>query len=311
LGQAYFDDRQYSLAYTQLLNAAKRSHPGAMYLAAMLNEKGAGTKKSYRVALDFYTKSAQAGYRPALYRLGMIELHGHMGGKRDVRKAVTWFKRGAAVADKQHPECLYELAKIFEKGVPPHIQEDEPYAFGLYAEAAELEYPQAQYKLAQCLEFGRLTCSRNMRDALYWYGRAAENGNADAQFVLAGWYLHGFDNLLPQNEHEAYAWTYRAAKQNHAEAQYAVGYFCEKGVGCVKSEEKALQWYQIAAKNGETRAIAKLEAANQPIPISRASKSSKGRPRPAVKETGSSSSSTSASSAAKDLKKKALGFLRK
>ncbi|KAI8823392.1 uncharacterized protein EV422DRAFT_493934 [Fimicolochytrium jonesii] len=266
LGQAYFEDTQYTLAHPQLLAAAKRSHPGAMYLLGVLSEKGAGTKKSTKISMDFYTKSAQAGYRPALYRLGMIEYQGLLGTKRDVRKAVMWFKRGAAVADTEHPECLYELAKIYEEGVPPHIQQDEGYALGLYKEASELEYPPAQNVLASCYEFGRLGCAKDLVSALYWYGRAAEHGHPEAQFVLAGWYLHGFPPLVPKNESEAYAWTYRAAKQNHAESQYAIGFFCEAGIGCQKSLEKAVVWYQLASGRGEKRAEERLRELREENP---------------------------------------------
>lgn len=162
LGQAYMDDGQHSLAYAQLLAASKRSQPGAMYLLAKCAERGLGTKKSSKVALDFYTKSAQAGFKPAIYRLAMIELRGELGGKRDVRKAVMWLKRGAAVADKENPQCLYQLAVIYENGIPPQVQQDENYARGLLIEAAGLEYAPAQYKLGCCYEFAQVGCPKDL-----------------------------------------------------------------------------------------------------------------------------------------------------
>ncbi|KAI8909457.1 HCP-like protein [Powellomyces hirtus] len=259
LGQAYLDDQQFSLAHSQLLAAAKRSHPGAMYLLGIMSEKGAGTKKSTRVAMDFYTKSAQAGYKPALYRLGMIELFGQLsGGKKDVKKGIMWLKRGAAVADRDHPECLHQLALVYEDGLPPHAQQDESYAKGLLIEAAELDYAPSQYKLACCYEFERLGCERDLSEAMHWYTLAAENDNADAQFALAGWYLQGLEGMLPADPYKAYAWTYRAAMKDHAKAQYAIGYFCDLGIGCEQNQEKADRWYRLAAALGEERAIAKV-----------------------------------------------------
>ncbi|KAJ3176580.1 hypothetical protein HDU87_004908 [Geranomyces variabilis] len=282
LGQAYLDDNQYGLAHSQLLGAAKRSHSGAMYLLGLTYEKGAGVKQNTRVAMDYYTKSAQAGYKPALYRLGMIELFGQLsGGKRDVRKGIMWLKRGAAVADREHPECLHQLALVFEDGIPPHAQQDENYAYGLLVEAAELDYAPSQYKLACCYEFERLGCERDLGEALHWYSLAAENDNADAQFALAGWYLQGLEPFLPADPQKAYAWTYRAAMKDHSKAQYAIGYFCELGIGCQQNAEKADRWYRLAAALGEERAIAKVG----PIPLAKSKKD---------KLMGSGSSSASA-----------------
>ncbi|KAJ3161883.1 hypothetical protein HDU88_007222 [Geranomyces variabilis] len=304
LGQAYLDDNQYGLAHSQLLGAAKRSHSGAMYLLGLTYEKGAGVKQNTRVAMDYYTKSAQAGYKPALYRLGMIELFGQLsGGKRDVRKGIMWLKRGAAVADREHPECLHQLALVFEDGIPPHAQQDENYAYGLLVEAAELDYAPSQYKLACCYEFERLGCERDLGEALHWYSLAAENDNADAQFALAGWYLQGLEPFLPADPQKAYAWTYRAAMKDHSKAQYAIGYFCELGIGCQQNAEKADRWYKLAAALGEERAIAKVG----PIPLAKSKKD---------KSMGAGSSSASApfsqgNSAAVKEGKKLFSFLKK
>ncbi|TPX65781.1 hypothetical protein SpCBS45565_g04941 [Spizellomyces sp. 'palustris'] len=278
LGQAYLDDQKYGLAHAQLVQAAKRSHAGACYLVAKCSEKGLGTKKSNRVSLDFYNKAAQAGFKPALYRLGMIELRGELGTRRDVRKAVMWLKRGAAVADKEHPQPLFQLALIFEAGVPPHIQQDEGYARGLLIEAAGLDYAPAQYKLGCCYEFARVGCPRDLREAIYWYRKAAENGDTDAAFALAGWYLQGCEGALEQNDHEAYSWTYKAALKDHAKAQYAIGYFCETGIGCTQNMEKAVRWYRLSARLGDERALAKVghEAPSATSSTSSATKEGKG-----------------------------------
>ncbi|KAJ3007508.1 hypothetical protein HKX48_009093 [Thoreauomyces humboldtii] len=266
LGQAYLDDSQYSLAHSQLLGAAKRSHSGAMYLLGIMSEKGAGAKKNARVAMDFYAKSAQAGFKPALYRLGMIELFGQLSGKRDVRKGIMWLKRGAAVADREHPECLHQLALVFEDGIPPHAQQDEGYAKGLLIEAAEMDYAPSQYKLACCYEFERLGCEHDLTEAMFWYSRASENEDADAQFAFAGWYLQGQEGVIAADPYKAYAWTYRAAMKDHPKAQYAIGYFCEMGIGCERNPEKADRWYRLAAALGEDRAMTRLGITSAPAP---------------------------------------------
>ncbi|KAG1077181.1 hypothetical protein G6F42_025021 [Rhizopus arrhizus] len=42
-------------------------------------------------------------------------------------------------------------------------------------------------------------------------------------------------------------------------AEYAVGYFSEVGIGCQKDTSQAVEWYKKAAKNGDKRAIQKLQ----------------------------------------------------
>ncbi|KAI9007375.1 hypothetical protein BC832DRAFT_530668 [Gaertneriomyces semiglobifer] len=250
LGTAYLDDKKDQLGYNQLMQAAKRSHPGACYMMGRCAERGRGTKKSSRLALEFYTKAATAGYKPALYRMGLAELKGELGLRKDPKKAVTWLRRAAAVADKDHPQPLLQLCLLYETGVPPHIKPDDNYARDLLIEAANLEYGPAQYKLGCCYEFGKLGCPVDLRESILWYMKAAKNNDADAQFALAGWYLKGLPGVLELNDHAAYTWTYKAATQDHPKAQYAVGYFCEKGIGCTVNLPKAQRWYAIAERSG-------------------------------------------------------------
>lgn len=46
--------------------------------------------------------------------------------------------------------------------------------------------------------------------------------------------------------------------KDHAKAQYAIGYFCEMGIGCVKNMEKAMRWYKLAANLGDERALQRI-----------------------------------------------------
>lgn len=258
LGEAYMDDNKLSLGYSQLLQAAKRSHAGACYYVGDCNEKGRGTKKNNRVAMEFYLKSAHAGWKPAIYRVGLAELYGDLTCKGDPKKAVMWFKRGAAVADKENPEPLLQLALIFENGLSPHIKKDENYARGLLTEGAKLDHAEAQYKLGASYEFGKVGCQTDLREALHWYEQAAKIGHSEAQFALAGFFLQGSPGLINKDSNEAYKWTYKSAIQDHGKAQYAMGYFCEYGIGCVVNLEKAMRWYNLAADLGDERSCKRL-----------------------------------------------------
>ena len=53
-----------------------------------------------------------------------------------------------------------------------------------------------------------------------------------------------------QNYEEAFLCFKKAANQGNAEAQYFLGLFYEKGIGVAKNEAKAVEWYVKASKNG-------------------------------------------------------------
>jgi TPR repeat protein len=58
------------------------------------------------------------------------------------------------VPNREHPEPLYELAIIYETGLPPYIMQDFAYARGMLQEAADFGYPAAIYRLGYCYEHG-------------------------------------------------------------------------------------------------------------------------------------------------------------
>ncbi len=61
---------------------------------------------------------------------------------------------------------------------------------------------------------------QNHREAVKWYRKAAERGDADAQFNLGVCYSKG--ESVKQDRAEAAKWLRMAAKQGHAPAQKAL-----------------------------------------------------------------------------------------
>ena len=88
----------------------------------------------------------------------------------------------------------------------------------------------------------------NYGDALRWYVRAAEAGDARAQFLLAIRLENGIgvDTDLVQ----AAAWYRKAAEGGHAEAQFKLGTLLEQGRGVAVDLKAAFGWYRLAAESG-------------------------------------------------------------
>ena len=57
----------------------------------------------------------------------------------------------------------------------------------------------------------------NYTEAVKWFRKAAERGDADAQFMLGTFYENG--EGVPQDYAEAVKWLRKAAEQGHAEAE--------------------------------------------------------------------------------------------
>lgn len=234
-------------AYHLYLQAAKQNHAAASYRVAVCNEIGAGTRREPPRAAAFYRKAASLGDTPAMYKLGMILLHGSLGEQKTPREAINWLKRAAEQADEENPHALHELGLLHESPNSPLVQYDPVYAKNLFTQAAQLGYTQSQYKLGQCYEYGSLTCPVDPRRSIAWYTKAAEKGDSEAELALSGWYLTGSEGVLKQSDSEAYLWARRAANKGLSKAEYAVGYYAEVGIGIKQDIEFAKRWYMRAA----------------------------------------------------------------
>ena len=59
---------------------------------------------------------------------------------------------------------------------------------------------------------------------------------------------------MTQNKEEAAKWYKKAADQGDADAQYQLGVFYENGYGVTQDKEQAMQWYKKAAEQGNESA---------------------------------------------------------
>ena len=102
----------------------------------------------------------------------------------------------------------------------------------------------AQYKLAGLYQFG-LGVDRDSALAVTYIRKAAEQGWAEAQSSLSDLYAVG--QGVPQDYTQALIWGRKAAEQGLAVAQYNLGYSYESGQGVPQDYAQALIWYRRAA----------------------------------------------------------------
>ncbi|KAF3901539.1 hypothetical protein ABW21_db0200389 [Orbilia brochopaga] len=237
-------------AFSLYQSAAKLNHPPSAYRTAVCCEIGAGTKKELGKAVQWYKKAAALGDTAAMYKLGMILHKGLLGIPRNDREAIVWLKRAAEQADEENPHALHQLGILYESADGNgSIVRDVGYAKELFTKAAELGYPPSQYRLGTAYAYGLVGCPIDAKLSITWYSRAAASGDAESELALAGWYLTGAEGVLEQNDTEAYLWSRKAAEQGLAKAEFAVGHLTELGIGMdgKGSEAEARNWYFRAA----------------------------------------------------------------
>lgn len=135
---------------------------------------------------------------------------------------------------------------------------DHDHACELLARAAELGYAPSAYLLGQNYEYGKMGCSIDGGLSVHMYNIAAQQNHKESCFALCAWYLVGVPGILPQSDTEAFLWAQKAAEQRLAKAEYAMGYFCEMGIGTSRDPSRAKGWYNLAVEHGDQRAGPRL-----------------------------------------------------
>jgi len=89
-------------------------------------------------------------------------------------------------------------------------------------------------------------------EAVRWFQKAAEQGNASAQNNLGS--MHGCGQGVNQDYSEAARWYQKAAEQGHASAQSNLGIMHYSGQGVKQDYSEAARWLQKAAEQGNDEA---------------------------------------------------------
>lgn len=130
------------------------------------------------------------------------------------------------------------------------VPKDSSLAVKWFSKAAEQGNANAQFNLGYMYQMGE-GVPKNASLAAQWYRKAAEQGVANAQFNLGLMYANG--EGVPKDASLAVQWFSKAAVQGNANAQNTLGVMYEKGEGVAKNYTLAYAWYNIAAANGDTR----------------------------------------------------------
>lgn len=124
---------------------------------------------------------------------------------------------------------------------------NEPDEIKRFRKAAEQGAADAQYILGQAYNLGQVV-SRDDKEAAKWFRNAAIQGHADAQSALGYAFYNGHG--VPQDLKESVTWFRKAAEQGNAVAQHNLGLAYANGRGVSQCFVEAYKWASLASASG-------------------------------------------------------------
>ncbi len=121
-----------------------------------------------------------------------------------------------------------------------------------YRKAAGQGNAEAQNLYGECLRNGE-SVKRSRKDAVVWFRSAAKQGNADGQTNLG--YCLFYGEGVKQNQREGLHWYRKAAKSGHKSAQFNIAQMYRMGDVLPQNWKLAIIWYHKAAENGNVGAM--------------------------------------------------------
>ncbi len=167
-------------------------------------------------------------------------------------------------AERGDALAQYNLAVMYDDG--RGIPQDFQKAIYWYTKAAKQGDTKAQTSVARIHFIGFPTKnSRDVEKAIYWYTRAAQKRDVQAQAMLGWIYRQGAPNS-PKDYNKAIFWYAKAAEQGNTVAQINLGLMYFEAEGTPKNPMKAYAFFSMAEANGEPDAseLKQLVAAEMP-----------------------------------------------
>ena len=238
LGKLYYlgkkVEQDYAKARLHFEAAAARNNKFAQDYLGDIYYWGEGVEKNYIEARKWYLKAFDRGITNAAKQLGFIYYYGE-GVDRNIDEAYRFFKKAA---DKGNTLSQYMLHFFyFADGKYKNYEAGCTYLIKS-AEAGEALAQTLLARLYACASFG---LPQSAGKFVYWIQKAAEQGYAEAEYILGTAYAEfGESDVLPIDFEKAAYWVQKAADQGYSDAIIKLAEYYYKGSGVEKN-------YQIAS----------------------------------------------------------------
>jgi TPR repeat protein len=227
------------MATASFRRAAQLGVAEAQFFLGQQYSAGKGVPQDFYQAFAWFSRAGEQGYAQAQSAMGSCYLTGN-GVARNFSQALAWFQKAA---DQQDSRALWNMGSMYASGGDGVVQ-DLRRAFECCQKAADLGFVPAQATLG--VLFARI---KNLDQAVFWWGKAAEQGDPEAQYNLALMFNKG--QGVEQNLELAFHWFGEAAQQGVPSAQSRLGIVYATGEGVALDAIEAHKWFIIASESGD------------------------------------------------------------
>ena len=287
------------MGFKQILPQSGKMKPYVSYRLGKYYENGLGTEPDYNNAIEYYKSASDNKY--AQFALGSMYLHGK-GIEITLQNREYWIKEAAALlkasADESMPYAAYSYAKLcedessilsvsnaniaayyvealtgFENSVKKQPDDnifyrlgtmyyagkgttpDQERAFYYFTKAAEYNNANAQYALGKTYA-DATTKYFNLQKAEEMFLLSSAQGNVYATYALGKLYANPESPLY--NISLAVQYLTQAAEFDNPNAQYALGKIYLNEENGIYNFQKGFDYLQKSATSGNSYAMAKL-----------------------------------------------------
>lgn len=251
LGEAYFrgdgTERNVDLAVVWVRRAAEQGDALAQLKYGLALREGLGGTEDQNAATEWFRRSAEQGNATAQLVMGRSHIRGTGGLAIDPTEGARYLE---LAAQQGQADAQLELGQMYMagRGVPKNEKKGADWI----EKAAFQRNPKAYFPYAEIFRKGTGRRAYD-RIALSWMEMAADAGDSRAMRHLGLMNLEGTRML-----YSAPYWFKRAIEAGNWKAAYNLAEMHDKGVEVNQDFSEAARYYQIAADNGDERAIARL-----------------------------------------------------
>ena len=239
-----------------LKKSAEQGEAKAQYNLGVCYYNGNGVEKDYQEAVKWYRKAAEQGIAEAQCDLGGCYYNGD-GVAKYHQEAVKWWRKAAEQGDAT---AQFNLGLCYDYGNGIPRNKIEAYVWYVLSSKNGNDYVNKNIKRLES-EFGKeqflevqfrlgayFYSKKDYQEAVKWFRKVAEQGDAMAQCMLGLCYAEG--NGVEKDYQEALKWYRKAAEQGDAMAQCNLGLCYDEGRGVIQNKVKAYAWFALSSKNG-------------------------------------------------------------
>jgi TPR repeat protein len=155
-------------------------------------------------------------------------------------------------------DAPFEMVELDFSHRVPGTRKDYDEAMQWFRKAADQGNAVAQERIGAMYRHGK-GINQSDKDAIFWLQKSAEQGNADAEYTLGEMYWSGrIGNNFKLQQQEAMKWLLKAAEQENFAAQRLIGKTYLSGRGFDKDFSKAEAWLERSADHGDIEAMTAL-----------------------------------------------------